>query len=63
MALRDEGTYPMRFFVLIKKVRDGKYAEKKLGIRDIIYQIVMSMFSWTIPIQFLPKSGRYSIHA
>ena len=30
-----------------------------LGIKDRIYQPVMSMFSWTIIIQFFPKSGRF----
>ena len=30
-----------------------------LGSNDLIYQPVMSMFSWIIIIQFFPKSGRF----
>ena len=59
MALRDEGTYPLRVFVMMKEVRDGISGENLLGSKDLIYQYVMSIFSWTIPIQFSPKSGRF----
>ena len=52
MALRDEGTYHLRFFVMIQEVRDGKSGDNLLGINDKIYQYVMSMFYWTIPIHF-----------
>ena len=58
MALRDEGTYPLRVFVLTKEVRDGTYGYNLLVIKDIIYQPVISMLYWTIMIQFFPKSGR-----
>ena len=63
MALRDEGTYPLRVFALINKVRDGKFGDNLLGGNDLIYQPVMSMFSWTIPIQFFSKSGRFTPRA
>ena len=59
MALRDEGTYPLRVFALIKEVRDGKSGENFLGGKDIIYQPVISMLYWTIPIKFFPKSVRF----
>ena len=59
MALGDEGTYPLRVFVMMKKVRDGKSGEKVLRVNDPIYKPVMSMFYWTVPIQFSPKSGRF----
>ena len=58
MALRDEGTCPLRVFALINKVRDSKFGDNLLGGNDLIYQPVTSMFSWTIPIQFFPNSGR-----
>ena len=32
---------------------------KNVGSKDIIYQPLMSMFSWTILIQSFPKSGRF----
>ena len=44
MALKDQGTYPLRLFDLM--------TETVLGGKDIIYQPVMRMFHWTIPIQF-----------
>ena len=59
VALRDEETYPLIVFAMIKEVRDGTSGENLLGSKDIIYQYVMIMFSWTIPIHFFPKSGRF----
>ena len=44
--------------MLIKEVMNGTYGDTLLGIKDLIYQPIMSMFSWTIPIQFFPKPGR-----
>ena len=55
LALRDEGTYPLIVFVLIKEVRDGKSGEILLGSKDSIYQSLMSIFSMTIPIQVFFK--------
>ena len=60
MALRGEGTYPLRVFVLTKEVRDGTSGDNFLRSKDIIYQLVISMLSWTIPIQFFPNSGGFS---
>ena len=60
MALRDEGTYPLRVFSLMKEVMDGSSGENLLGIKDLIYQPVMIIFSFTITIQFFPESGRFS---
>ena len=54
-----EGTYPLRVFVLTKEVSDGTSGNNFLGSKDLIYHPVMSIFSWTIMIQFLPKSGRF----
>ena len=48
MALRDEGTYPLRVFVLMKEVRDVTYGYNLLVSKDLIYQPVISMFPWTI---------------
>ena len=59
VALRYEGTHPLRVFALIKEVRDDTSVENFLGSKDIIYQPLMSMFSWTILIQSFPKSGRF----
>ena len=59
VALRYEGTYPVIFFSLMKVVRDGTSGDNFLGSKDLIYQPVMSMFSWTIPIQVFPKLGRF----
>ena len=59
VALRDEGTCPLRVFTLIKEVRDGTYGENNLGSKDVIYHPLISMFSWTIQIQFFPNSGRF----
>ena len=59
MALRDEGTYNLRVFALMKEVRDGTSDDNFLGSKDLIYQPVMSMFSWTILIQFFTKSDRF----
>ena len=58
VALRDEETYPLIVFALIKEVRDGKSGETFLGGKDLIYQTLIIMFSWTIPIQFFTKLGR-----
>ena len=43
----------------MKEVMNGKYGDNFLGSKDLIYQPVMSMFSWTVSIQFFPKSGRF----
>ena len=59
MTLRDEGKYPLRCFALMKEVRYGISGGNCFGSKDIIYKPVMSVFYWTIPIQFLPKSGRF----
>ena len=55
----DDGTYPLRVFVLIKEVWDGAHGYNLLVSKDLIYQPVMIIFYWTIPIQFFPKSGRF----
>ena len=39
--------------MLTKEVMNGISSENLLGSKDLIYQPVMSMFSWAIPIQFL----------
>ena len=52
MALTYEGTCPLRVFVLIKEGIYGTSGENVLGGKDIIYEPVMSTFSWTILIQF-----------
>ena len=62
MSLRDEGTYHLRVFVLMKEVRDGTYGYNLLLSKDNIYQPVISMLYWTIMIQFFPKSGRFPPH-
>ena len=62
-ALRDEGTYPLRVFMMIKEVRDGTSSDNFLGSKDIIYQPLMSMFYRTIPIQIFPKLNGFSPRA
>ena len=51
MALRDEVAYTLRVLALMKEVRYGTYGNNSLGSKDIIYQTVISMFSWNITIQ------------
>ena len=51
MALRDEVAYTLRVLALMKEVRYGTYGDNSLGSKDIIYQTVISMFSWNITIQ------------
>ena len=41
----------MRVFALMKEVRYGISGDNFLGGKDIIYQYVTSMFSWTFTIQ------------
>ena len=36
MALRDEGTYHLRVFALMKEVRDGTYGDNFLESKDLI---------------------------
>ena len=45
--------------MLMKEVRDGTSGENFLGSKDLTYQPVMSMFYWTIPIQFLQSQVGY----
>ena len=45
MALRDEGTHPLRVFVMMKEVRDGISGVNLPGSKSLIYQSVMSIFS------------------
>ena len=37
VALRDEETYPLIVFAMIKEVRDGTSGETFLGGKDLIY--------------------------
>ena len=55
LDLRDDKTYYLRVFALMKEVRGGTSGDNLLGNKDLIYQPVMSIFSWTILIQFFPK--------
>ena len=52
LDLRDDKTYYLRVFALMKEVRGGTSGDNLLGSKDLIYQPVMSIFSWTIMIQF-----------
>ena len=41
-------------------MRDDTSSENYLGSKDIIYQPVMSIFSWAILVKFFQKSGGVS---
>ena len=58
VALRYEGIPLLRVLELMKEERDDTASDNLFGRKKIIFQPEMSMFSWNIPIQFLPKSGR-----
>ena len=45
--------------MLIKEVMNGTYGDNLLESNNHIYQPVLSIFPWTFPIQFFPKSGSF----
>ena len=52
----DEGTPPVRCFLLSNDARSGTTGEVLLGGKDFIHQTGMILLSWTIPIHLFSKS-------
>ena len=59
-AFSEEGTYPVRVFMLKNEARDGTTGEIFIGIKDIIFRSGTIVFSWNINIQFFPKYVMFS---
>ena len=59
VALRDQGTYPLRLFALMKEVRDGRSGDNFLGGKDIIYQNLNDYVFLDHYNPVFPKSGRF----
>ena len=62
-ALIDNREPPVRVFALTNESREGNTGEVLLGIKRIICQLRMSVFYWTILIQFLPKNLIFYTHS